>query len=132
MAHENEIIVFGQFDNGIDANIAKTKLDAQDVPCFLTEENMAGLYPGQHAFAFRVRLHIFKTDLDMVSKILMTHDAALPNADSICPRCQSAKTERDFPKKLKNKTLTEFMLLFFGVFIPHKKVNHCLTCGNEF
>jgi hypothetical protein len=130
MMQQNEIIVFGEFGNVIDANIAKTKLDAQDIPCFLTEENMAGLYPGQHAFAFRVRLHIFKTDLDKVSKMLMVHDSI--TADSICPKCQSAKTERDFPKRLKDKTLTDLMLMFFGVFIPHKKVNHCLTCDNEF
>ena len=43
---DNEIVVFQHFDNAIEANIAKTKLDAFGVPCFLTEENMGGLYPG--------------------------------------------------------------------------------------
>ena len=126
MKNEDEIIVFGQFDTVIDANIAKTKLDAHDIPCFLTEENMAGLYPGQQALAFRIRLHIFKKDVDKVSRLLMVHHAGSEPAETICPRCQSHKTQRDFPKAFSLKPLTAFAVLFFGVFMPYRKVNHCM------
>jgi hypothetical protein len=46
MQDRDDIIVFQGFDNVIEANITKSKLDAYGVPCFLTEENMASLYPG--------------------------------------------------------------------------------------
>lgn len=132
MENEGEIIVFGQFDTVIDANIAKTKLDAFDVPCFLTEENMAGLYPGQQAFAFRIRLHIFRKDVDQVSKLLMVHHVSNETAEIICPRCQSYKTVRDFPKEYSLKPLAALGILFFGVLMPHKKINRCLDCDCEF
>jgi hypothetical protein len=132
MENRDEIIVFWHFDTGIDANIAKTKLDAYDIPCFLTEENMAALYPGQHAFAFRVRLHIFKKDIDLASKVLMAHHTNAAVSENNCPRCHSQTLERDFPKKFGQKPLNALGILFFGVFMPHKKVNHCLDCDNEF
>lgn len=129
---EDEIIVFGHFDTGIDANIAKTKLDAHDIPCFLTEENIAGLYPGQQALAFRIRLHIFRKDIDRASQVLMVQHSQSHASDIHCPRCGSASIQRDFPKNLKESTFGGLAVLFFGVFLPDKKINHCLECDYEF
>ena len=124
-----DIIVFQHFDNAIDANIAKTKLDAYGIPCFLTEENMAGLYPGQSLYAFKVRLHLFAADRERASRVLMNRDnASSPEGVTTCPRCQSDKITREFPRKLADRL--EYVL--FGIFFPHRKVNHCLDCDLEF
>lgn len=124
-----DIIVFQHFDNAIDANIAKTKLDAYGIPCFLTEENIAGLYPGQSLNAFKVRLHLFAADRERASRVLMNRDSASSRESAtICPRCQSDKITREFPRKLADRL--EYVL--FGVFFPHRKVNHCLDCDLEF
>ena len=126
---DNDIIVFQHFDNAIEANIAKTKLDAYGVPCFLTEENMAGLYPGQSLYAFNIRLHLFASDRERALQILAGKNLSVDNeGTSVCPRCHSRRITRDYPKKVAD-TLT---YLIFGVFLPHKKINHCLDCGNEF
>jgi hypothetical protein len=125
---EDKIIVLRYFDSTIDANIAKTKLDAYGVPCFLTEENISNLYPGQ-AFTGRVRLHLFSRDEHRAREILA--DVQLTSdADSMlrCDRCNSSRVVRDFPKAFRD-TLT---VLFLGVFLQRKKVNCCLDCGNEF
>ena len=66
----DEIVVLRYFDTSIEANIAKTKLDAYGVPCFLTEENMANLYPGQGVLPFTVRLHVFASDRERAMEIL--------------------------------------------------------------
>jgi len=125
----DDIIVFRQFDTVIDANIAKTKLDAYGIPCFLTEENMSNLYPGQRFLAFKVRLHLFAKDEEQASGILqdvnLTSDA---DTSSRCPKCNSTRIIRDFPRRA-GETLT---FIFFGVLFPHKKVDHCLDCDNEF
>ena len=65
-----DIVVYQYFDNAIEANIAKTKLDAYGIPCFLTEENMAGLYPGQNFNAFKVRRHLFSADRERADQDL--------------------------------------------------------------
>ncbi|MFZ2906825.1 MAG: DUF2007 domain-containing protein [Cyclobacteriaceae bacterium] len=70
MEESDEIIVYKRFDNSIDANLAKTKLDAYGIPCFLTEENLTNLYPLQNTVLFGVRLHIFSSDQDQADKIL--------------------------------------------------------------
>jgi hypothetical protein len=129
MSLQDNIIVFRHFDTVIDANIAKTKLDANDVPCFLTEENMSNLYPGQPFFAFKVRLHLFAQDEERAHQVLsdieLTSDA---DSSFSCPKCNSFRIMRDFPKQ-SGESLT---ILFFGVLFPHRKVNHCLDCDNEF
>lgn len=127
--NNNDIVVLRYFDNAIDANIAKTKLDAYGIPCFLTEENMAGLYPGQGLTAIRVRLHLFASDRDRAEHLLARNSMHVHTEGGLdCPRCQSTRIERGFPKKVAD-TLT---YVLFGVFLPHRKVNVCLTCGYEF
>jgi hypothetical protein len=125
----DDIVVFQHFDSAIDANIAKTKLDAYGIPCFLTEENMANLYPGQSLYAFKIRLHLFATDRERASQILIRENLSIDNDSSArCPRCQSHKVIREFPKKLGER----LTFILFGIFFPHKKVNHCLDCDCEF
>jgi hypothetical protein len=127
---QDDIIVFRQYDTVIDANIAKTRLDANDIPCFLTEENMSNLYPS-HRFlgGLKVRLHLFAKDEEKASEILSDIDLTSDSDASLkCPKCNSSRIIRDFPKQ-SGESLT---FIFFGVLFPHKKVNHCLDCDNEF
>lgn len=125
----DQIIVFQHFDNAIDANIAKTKLDAYGIPCFLTEENMAGLYPGQSFNAFKVRLHLFAADRQRAAHLLQGEPVDLHEETAmVCPRCRSQRIERAFPAKVADTLL----YVLFGIFLPHKKVNRCLDCGREF
>jgi hypothetical protein len=126
---EDNIIVFKHFDNAIDANIAKTKLDAYGIPCFLTEENMANLYPGQSLYAFKIRLHLFEADRERASHVLMNENRT-SDEEGVggCPKCHSGRVTRGFPRKIAD-TLG---IALFGIFLPHKKVNQCLDCGFEF
>ena len=65
-----KIIVYQAYDTVMDANLAKTKLDAYGVPCFLTEENFTSLYPIRNDIFPGVRLHIFEKDSDRAREIL--------------------------------------------------------------
>jgi hypothetical protein len=66
----DHIVEFRKFDNSIEASLAKTKLDAHGIPCFLTGENMANLYPGQQVVPFHIRLHIFQADVEQATLVL--------------------------------------------------------------
>jgi Putative prokaryotic signal transducing protein len=70
MEEPEKIIIYTAFDNVIAANIAKTKLDAYGIPCFLTEENFTGLYPLRNDIFPGVRLHIFEQDSERVKELL--------------------------------------------------------------
>ncbi len=131
MSEQDDIVVYREYYDNIEASLAKAKLDAYGIPCFLTEENMAGLYPGQQALPFHVRLHIFRKDADEVSRIL-TEIHRATESDIVCPNCHSTRVERDFPKDFSLSPWRSLLGVFFGVFMPHKKVNHCLNCDHEF
>jgi hypothetical protein len=134
MEEREEIVVFRKFATAIDANIVKAKLDAYGIPCFLTEENMANLYPGASTLMnFNVRLHLFALDRERAEQILEENHLNLDD-DSVtrCPLCKSSKIERDFPKNLSLTFGSTLNVLFFGVFFPHKKVFRCLECEHEF
>lgn len=70
MEEENKIVVFKAFDTAIEANLAKTKLDAYGIPCFLTDENFMNIYPIRNQYFPGVRLHIFENDGPRASEIL--------------------------------------------------------------
>jgi len=133
MEEQSNIVVFRQFDTAIEANILKTKLDAYGIPCFLTEENLANLYPGQQFIPFQVRLHLFAKDVEQANTILSEQNFAIDDETTLkCPRCQSTHMERDFPRKLSEEFLSSLNVIFFGIFFPKKKINRCLDCDLEF
>jgi len=67
----DKIIIYAAYDTPIQANLAKTKLDAYGIPCFLTEENFTGLYPFRNEIFPGVRLHIFEKDTERAREILL-------------------------------------------------------------
>jgi len=133
MEREEEIVVFKKFENSIDANIVKTKLDAYGIPCFLTEENLANLYPGQNFMIFNIRLHLFAQDEERARQI-MDESNLIVDRDIItkCPLCHSNKVDRDFPRRLTQKFSSILSFLFFGIFFPKQKVYRCQECACEF
>jgi len=70
MEEVDKIVVFQAFDTAIEANLAKTKLDAYGIPCFLSGETFMNVYPIRNEFFPGVRLHIFENDQPRVLEIL--------------------------------------------------------------
>ena len=66
----DKIVLFTAYDTVIEANIAKTKLDAYGIPCFLTDENFNSLYPFRNDIFPGVRLYIFENDAAKVKELL--------------------------------------------------------------
>lgn len=67
---EEKIIVFEAYDTVVQANLAKTKLDAYGIPCFLTDENFINLYPIRNDIFPGVRLYIFERDLNHAKEVM--------------------------------------------------------------
>ncbi|GHN01009.1 hypothetical protein WSM22_24980 [Cytophagales bacterium WSM2-2] len=75
---QEKIIVFRAYDTAVEANLAKTKLDAYGFPCFLTDENFVNLYPIRNDIFPGVRLYIFEKDYDEVVNLLDNPEASSP------------------------------------------------------
>jgi hypothetical protein len=72
---DEKVIVYSSYDTAIEASLVKTKLDAYGIPCFLSNENFAGLYPITNIVYPGVRLHIFENDIERVKEILTEEES---------------------------------------------------------
>lgn len=126
---EDKIIVFESYDTVMAANLAKTKLDAYGIPCFLSDENFVGLYPIRNDLFPGVRLHIFEMDQEKVKEIL--HDEQIGETEvTHCSSCQSKNVEVKASRKgLVPEFITSIMT---GMFLHPKETYHCNDCGNDF
>lgn len=126
---QDKIIVFREYENSIDAHVAKTKLDAYDVPCFLTQENLNTLM-AQNPFLFRIKLHIFEKDTVQVRKVLdelFDYDTPIT-----CPHCGSSEIIYAESRKGFNKFAAVAFSILLHLPMKAKKVHHCLDCKTEF
>lgn len=129
MKNTDKIVVFREYETSIDANVAKTKLDAYGVPCFLTQETLNTLM-AQNPFLFTIKLHIFKDDTSRVHEILdelFDHEAPIT-----CPQCESTEIIYSESRKGINKFAAVAFTFLFHIRMSPKKVHHCLDCKLEF
>lgn len=131
MEENDQIIVFKKYDSSIDANLAKTKLDAHGIPCFLTEENLTNLYPLQNLLLFGVRLHIFSNDLHDAEQVLNERIEISPDAP-VCPSCRSLNISIEHSSKFTPRVSRLVLGLFMGTIVPLKKIYQCQDCMREF
>lgn len=127
---QERIIVYRSFQNSMDGNLAKAKLDAYGIPCFLTEENLANLYPIQNP-RFSVRLHIFEKDYEQAHEVLSETVPLEDDQLTRCPRCHSTRIEKVYTRKPMSKFMAIFILLTMSL-TPIHQVSRCQDCHYEF
>ena len=71
MEDKRKLVVAATYPTAIQAGIAKTKLDAWGIPCMLSGEETAGLYPLAIGGFAEVRLMVFEADAEWVKEILL-------------------------------------------------------------
>jgi hypothetical protein len=69
MDSTQKIVLLKSFDLAIDAGLAKAKLDAHGIPCFISNES--GVYPIPTNSMFSVRLMVFQNDMEKANEILL-------------------------------------------------------------
>jgi DNA-directed RNA polymerase subunit RPC12/RpoP len=120
---QEKIVIFRAYDTVVEANLAKTKLDAYGIPCFLTEEHLTNLYPIRNGIFPGVRLHVFEKDHDQIKSIL---DDNQVEGYIKCPRCSSNDYHPILSANEGSSFLTKAILgLFSSKLIIEYKCNKC-------
>lgn len=139
-----ELVTIAQYSFAHEARIAKSTLEAADIPAYIRDENLV-----QANWMFSnalggVKLQVAKDDVEAAMEILAADysdvlEAEFPAEDdnedtlSVCPKCGSARVE-PFSKGKKGAFLS---WLVVGVpVIPFSNGYRCLDCdyywkGNE-
>lgn len=124
----DKIVLLRTFDLAIDANLAKTKLDAFGIPCFLNDENLANLYPMRTNFGMGVRLMVFENDVQRSIEILS--DQSEENM-ARCPYCRSKEISMETTAAIGSRLRT-ILFGLLGFTIPQERRFICRSCEREF
>ena len=128
----DHIVLLESFPNYIAAHVAKSRLDAENIPCFLSNENRP-----YGPIAGGVRLHVRQQDLAAAQKILQEQVVPMRVASSdeataarTCPRCGSEDVSSEpVIDPSSNVPMRLFALITWSLRGEHY---HCFHCGYEF
>ena len=145
MPSPDSVVFLESFYEPMAANLARTRLEAAGIPCFLSNENLVSIMPLYSPITGGVRLHVRQGDAAAAFEIL--HDEQVPLATSPdvasfaadapdpvtprCPRCGSS----DVAYGAATHNTYGFWSSLLSVllrFPVRGKRYHCFHCGNEF
>ncbi len=62
MNEQDELITIRQYSSNVEAHMARDILENEGIPCMLTNETFASIYPLSHTSLGSIRLLVFKRD----------------------------------------------------------------------
>ena len=145
MPSPDPVVFLESFYEPMAANLARTRLEAAGIPCFLSNENLVSMMPLYSPITGGVRLHVRQSDavaaLEVLSEVLMPlatgPDHASFEADAPdpvaprCPRCGSSDVA--FGPATRNTYGWWSGLLSVLLRAPLRGNRyHCFHCGHEF
>lgn len=131
----SKLVTLASFDNSIDAHLLRTKLENEEIPCFIFDENMVTLNPLNNLTVGGVKVKVMEENLDAARNIL-EHISAQPiqNDDGTflaCPKCGSSH----ITPGVKTTTFVGFVLyiLMLGMYpLDMKTKFYCQQCKTMF
>jgi len=127
-----KFITIKSFDNPVEANIVKAKLEDSGIPCFLKDENIVAINPLYANATGGIKLQINEKFRFLALEILGLTEQSYEQS-LVCPACGSDRVHFvSSSKSLKN--LFSFILSLATTTYPIflKKVYKCDSCGKEF
>jgi DNA-directed RNA polymerase subunit RPC12/RpoP len=138
---EDKIIVYRTFYNPIEANIVKARLEDADIPCFLTDENIATIQPLYNQAIGGVKLNVFEKDVERINALLKDgQELDVPEIETeqtqnkvACENCGSTNVGYGIATKNKHSWWVVLLSILMVVY-PFKanRCYHCYKCGHEF
>ena len=136
------IIVLDSFYEPLAAHLARTKLEAAGIPCFLTNENLVSLNRMYSPVAGGVRLHVYQRDAAQAAEVLRETPVmraepgglAEPTAaeTECCPRCGSSKVTYDAAAEPGAAHWFVALLSRLRRYPLQGRAHHCFHCGLNF
>ena len=70
MQKDDEIVTLRTFYNPMEAEIIRTKLEANGIPCFIADESLGVLYPVYNQGGGGIKLKVFARDVEDSNEII--------------------------------------------------------------
>lgn len=124
------------YTDSIEANIALSKLQANDIPCFLTNELTNDMLWHMSQAMGGIKLMVHEDNFDKAQEVLLEQPLEVledDNSNIQCPNCGSTNVKFGTQTKLKYDWLG--LLVSIIIFSPapiSNKGYHCFKCGEDF
>jgi hypothetical protein len=141
-AKQENIIVLDSYYEPLAAHLARTKLEAAGIPCFLTNENLVSLNRMYSPVAGGVRLHIYQRDVAAATEVLRERPVMqavagglaepptpLPEAGAACPHCGSTEVTYDGAAEPGAAHWFVALLSRLRRYPLQGRAHHCFHCG---
>jgi len=133
-----KLVTLKIFDNPIEAHILKTKLESEEIQCYLFDENTVSINPLYNITVGGIKLKIDENNLSKAQKIINDIENK-PFTDEnekviVCPNCQSKNFYSGYKSMKGLRGVLSIIITFlFGVYpIYFKTVYKCKDCDTEF
>jgi hypothetical protein len=139
---QENIIVLDSFYEPLAAHLARTKLEAAGIACFLTNENLVSLNRMYSPVAGGVRLHVYERDAAKATEVLREPPVmqasrgglAEPVANGVtentpCPRCGSTDVSYDAAAEPGAAHWFVALLSRLRRYPLQGRAHHCFNCG---
>lgn len=130
---EIKFVVVAIYNNYIEAHLAMGLLHAENINCWLKDENTVTIDPLLTNAVGGIKLMVAELQSERALKILQESKKKYQNQNP-CPDCGSVNVEYvSTPRKASNwiGTLVSAVLGAWSA-MPIDKVYHCFNCGYEF
>ncbi len=142
MSEDDKIVIFESYYDPMLAQIIRTRLEANGIPCFVSDYNTAEIIPYYNQAIGGVKLNVFEKDLDRCHEILAidgdTNDEIYPEIDHetaaviVCPYCGSNDVKYGTDTEVKFHLPSVLVSFFTGVPVYFRTAWHCFNCGETF
>ena len=145
MSNPDSVVFLESYYEPMAANLARTRLEAAGIPCFLSNEHLVSLMPLYSPITGGVRLHVRRGDAEAALAVLQ-HEAvplatepdeasfAADAPDPVaprCPRCGSSNVAYG-PATRNTYGFWSGLLSVLLRFPVRGNRFHCFHCGHEF
>lgn len=127
-----EFVILHSFDNYMDAHLLMSRLESEEIDCWLQDENTVTTIPIWTNAVGGIKLMVKKEDAVRARQIQEEIETGRKQLAE-CPKCKGHNIELvSTPRKASNWFTAIFGFLFVSYALPIDKVNHCFDCGHEF
>ena len=116
------------FDNSLTANLLKSKLESEGIPCFLNNENFTNMMPYYfNMLGSGVRVMVPTAQLERAKEL-----ANIDHGGLTCPNCGSTKIMNSV-ERTKNKLKLALIAIFLALPIGNLLNDYtCQNCKHQF
>jgi DNA-directed RNA polymerase subunit RPC12/RpoP len=131
---KDKIVTLDAYYDVMEAEIIRARLEANDIPCFIADDNVMNSVPVYNLMMGGVRINVFERDLETCRAIL-AEEPILAEGDALiaCPECNSTNVFYGPGPYKRNWFFALFSALVGGYYPPYIKRNWiCKDCGTNF